>query len=132
MTTEWDGNSLLIFSETNKAVLSDGTALGVRLLHARIRYTGTVWEFVSTTDSAMGGVAIPVWSTDHLEVALPAGIFDNPPVIHCTPALETSVPIIKGNASTNVLVRVYFRDEADTAVTTEATTMDFNFIAIGV
>ena len=131
MTTEWNANTDVIFSEFNKAVLSDAAVRGVRMLHARVRYTGSVWEFVAGTSSAMGGAAIPVWSTDHLEIALPAGVYDNPPVIFCTPAEPTAVPIIKGSGSTNLLALIYFRDASDVAITTESTTMDFNFVALG-
>ena len=132
MTALYTTSSAVSPAELNKALTTDGT-LGLRCLTGRIRYTGSAWEVVSATSKTGTGLisANLTWSTNQLQISLSSTYFANPPVVQVTPSNAGSVPIIKAVASSNTLVVVTFHDAADTQITVQATTMDFNVLILG-
>jgi hypothetical protein len=79
-------------SAFEEAVLNKFIAAGeankvqVKIWYARVRYTGSAWEVVSTTDSAGLTTGALAWSTNQLQLTL--ANWSNPPVILVTPAAD--------------------------------------------
>jgi hypothetical protein len=103
----------------------------VKLIYFHARYTGSVWEVVSTTDSAgivSGNLA---WSTDHLNIT-PSGYTAIVPAF-TTPVYNAAVALIpQVTPASTTQIQVHFIDYAGVRVTTQATTMNFTMLALGI
>ena len=102
-----------------------------KLIWAHIRYTGSAWEVVSTTDSAglvSGNLA---WSTDHVNITL-SGYTAIVPAF-ATPVYNAAVALIPQiTPSSTTQCQVHFVDYAGVRVTTQATTMNCTILLLGI
>jgi hypothetical protein len=96
---------------------------GVKICYARIRYTGSVWEVSSGTDSAgivSGNIA---WSTDHINITLSG--YTATPAVLATPVYTAGISRLPHGLGVSATQgQVWFVDYAGVLVTTQATTMD--------
>jgi hypothetical protein len=126
-----DGTTSLNEANMNKALMSDGTKIQVKVYHAHIRYNGASWEVVAADDSAGIVTGDLAWSTNHLNITLSG--FTNPPIAVVSPnSTGTTAALIPAvDVTSNVQMQVYFFDYAGTVDTTQATDMDFTIILMG-
>ncbi len=107
-----------------------GNKTTVKILFARVRYTGSAWEVHSGTDSnevVSGNLA---WSTNKLTIALSG--YTVPPVVIATQNQAATVPyVLQAGATSSSNIDVEFWDTAAAQVTTQATSMDFQLLVIG-
>ena len=114
----------------NRLIAAGGSKVRGKFLWARIRYTGSVWEVVSSVGSAEIVSANCVWSTDKLTIALSG--FEEVPVPNVTPTPSDTTLWVKAGATSSSNIDVYFYHATTLArVTTQATTMDFQLHAVG-
>ena len=119
----------------NRALMSDGSKIQVKVYHAHIRYTGAVWEVVTaTTDDNAGIVSGDLVfddASDTLRITL-AG-FTNPPI--CIPSahnIDTAYnPKAGANSNVRMDVKFYAISGGALITTNSDTNMDFNLIIIG-
>jgi len=103
-----------------------GNKAAVKIIFARIRYTGSAWEVHSGTDSNEVVSANLAWSSTKLTVAISG--YTVPPTAYCTQnASDTVVTpyIIQATTTSSANVDVKFWSVAGTQVTTQAVSMDF-------
>jgi hypothetical protein len=115
----------------NRLIFPGATKSKPKILWARIRYTGSAWEVLSTTDSAQLVSGNLAWSTDHVNIALSG--FTAIPLVIVSPTYVASVARIPhGIGISTAQAQVWFYDYAGALVTTQATTMDCNLFILGV
>lgn len=111
-------------------LLHGGTKTGLKVIFARIRYTGTAWEVHATTDSNEIVSANAVWSTNKLTVAISGYTLAPLPLASQNPAATVPYVIQAGSTSASN-IDVEFWDTAGAQVTTQAQSMDFSLLVIG-
>ena len=102
----------------------------VKIIYARIRYTGSAWEVVSTVDSAglvSGNLA---WSTDHVNITL-SGYTAIPVVLASVTYTSGVSRIVHGIGISTTQAQVWFYDYAGALDSTQATDMDVNLMILG-
>ncbi len=108
-----------------------GDKTGVKIIYARIRYTGSAWEVSGSTDSNEIVSANCVWSTNKLTIAI-SGFTIAPGGINATQHVSATVPYMLQVGSTSATnIDVEFWDTAGAQVTTQATSMDFYITITG-
>lgn len=117
----------------NRALMSDGAKVQVKVYHAHIRYNGADFIVDSTDDSAgivTGDLTFDI-TADELRITL-AG-FTNLPIAMVSPHnVNTAYEVKAGaNSATRMDVRFYNIDTGAHILTNEDTNMDFNIIIIG-
>lgn len=101
-----------------------GSKTGVKVIFARIRYTGSAWEVHATTDSNEIVSANCVWSTNKLTVAI-SGFTIAPSVVATQNPGATTPYLIQAGATSASNIDIEFWDLASVQVTTQANSMDF-------
>lgn len=124
-----DGVDSVNAATQNKALSSNGK-LNIKVLYARIRYNGTSWEVVSTTDSSQLVTGNLAWSTNKITLAISG--YTAVPVVVASQHLVTTPYIIQFGAVSTGSVEGKFFDAAGSQVTTQGTSMDVNLMIIGV
>lgn len=107
-----------------------GAKTGLKIVFARIRYTGSAWEVHATTDSNEIVSANCVWSTNKLTVAISGYSLAPLPVATQNPSATTPY-LIQAGATSASNIDVEFWDTAGAQVTTQANSMDFGLLVIG-
>ena len=128
-----DGTTVFNAANANKFISSDGTAIQVKMWHARIRFDGVNTVVEPTFDSAGFTTAGLTFQSGPTEVDATLSGFTNPPIITVTPQGSTAYTV-KLIAVTNVLATFGFFDintGAKIATGTEDSNMDFHVQAIG-
>jgi hypothetical protein len=119
----------------NRALISDGTKVQVKVYHAHIRYNGASWEVVAATTDDNAGIVTGDLAfddaSDTLRITLSG--FVNPPIGVGTPHNVDAAYNIKMGANSNVRMDVkFYAISGGALITTNSdTNMDFNIIIIG-
>jgi hypothetical protein len=124
-------------TELNEAALNKFICAGeanksqVKCWYGRVRFTGSTWEVVSTSDSAGLTTGALAWASSQLQITLSG--WTNPPLIVATPVADDDANYtVKAYASSNVLAVVRFYNiDTGALITTQAATMDFNVLILG-
>ncbi len=111
-------------------MISSNAKLDIKLLYARCRYTGTVWEVSTSNDSSQIVSGNLVWSTNKLTIALTG--YTAAPIVQATQCLVATPYHIQAIATSSTNIDVQFYDLAATLITTQGTSMDFNLLLLGV
>jgi hypothetical protein len=127
-----DGSSAWEEAVANKFIASGGGKLQVKALHARVQYSGSAWQVVSSTDSAEIASGDLAWNGTNKELEITLSGYDNPPVVLATPAAIDAAYTVKAHASsaTKAVVRFYNIDTG-AKIATEDANMDCNVLVIG-
>jgi hypothetical protein len=116
----------------NKYVSLDGTKTQGEMNYAEITYNGASWEVVAASDSCDIETGDLAWSTDHLVITL-AGYTNIPCAVMSPVSTTTTTALLpEVDPQSNTALHIYFFDDAHANVATEATTMHFTIIIIGV
>lgn len=128
-----DASSAFEESVVNRALMSDGTKVEVKVWHARIRYNGSDTVVESSVDSAGFTSAAVVFNSGDTTFDITISGFTNIPVASLTRVgISSYEPVL--TSATNVLLKAAFTDTSDGSqiVTgTEDTDMHFDIILIG-
>jgi hypothetical protein len=132
-----DGSSALSEDILNKFIgvdQSDAAKRGVIMKYARINYTGSAWQVVSTYDSAGIVSGNLSWSTDHLIIDVTSGAFTKYPVVIATTTSDTTTAFYQVHAvcTSATSVSIYFTNYSSSVITTQATSMDFQIMIFSV
>lgn len=115
----------------NRLIFPGATKSKPKVLWARINYTGSAWQVVSTTDSAQlvsGNIA---WSTDHINITLSG--FTATPIVIVSPNYVAAVARIPhGIGASSTQAQVWFYDYAGALDSTQGTDMDINIMILGI
>lgn len=115
----------------NRLIFPGVTKSRPKILWARVRYTGSAWEVVSTVDSAQLVSGNLAWSTDHVNITLSG--FTAIPLVLVTPTYVAAVARLPhGIGISSVQAQLWFYDYAGALVSTQATTMDCNLCILGI
>lgn len=113
----------------NKYLAAGGGKATVKVLWARIRYTGSAWEVHATTDAAELVTGNLSWSVDHLNVVISG--FTVVPVVLVSPTLGATRYRPEAIAASTTQIQIQFKNASDTVQTTQGTDMDCMLLAIG-
>jgi hypothetical protein len=113
----------------NQFIAADSSLRQVKKVWGRVRYTGSVWEVVSTTSNA--GSMTLAFASNKLGITVSG--FSKAPQVQVTPVGTAAAYWVKGYAtsSTNVDVLFFNASSPGTQITTPDSSMDFNIEIMG-
>lgn len=112
-----------------RKALTSNAKLDIKVIYARIRYTGSVWEVVSTVDSSQLVSGNLAWSTNKITIALTG--YTAAPVVIASQSNVTTPYHVQFTATSSGNIDGKFFNLASTQITTEDTNMDVNILIIG-
>ena len=114
----------------NKYIASGGGKSSVKMLWARIRYTGTAWEVHGSTDSAEIVSGNLSYSTDKLVISISG--YTVIPVPLVSPTFTDAMFWPKAIAASLTTIEVAFYNDAGARQATQSSNMDFSLVVIGI
>lgn len=113
-----------------RKALTSNALLDVKVLFARIRYTGSALEIVSTVSSSQLVSGNLAFSTNKITVALTG--YTAAPVVLVSQSNVTIPYHVQAFSVSSGSVEIRFYDMAGVLITTQDTSMDCHVIIIGV
>lgn len=129
-----DGVSEWEEAVANRALMSDGTKIEVKVWHGRLYYSGADTIVHASVDFAGVTSAAVVFNAGDTTFDITLSGFTNPPAIILTKSTPSAYEPHLFTTPTNVLARVGFSNidtGAAIATGTEDADMDFNILIIG-
>lgn len=113
----------------NQFIAADSNLRQVKKVWARVRYTGSAWEVVSTTANA-GSMSLAFASN---KLAVTVSGFSKAPQVQATPVGTAAAYWVKASATsaTNVDVLFFNASSPGTQITTPDSNMDVNLEVTG-
>jgi hypothetical protein len=126
-----DGVTPFAEGHMNKFLAADAGKLQVKVNYARVRYTGSVWEVVTSVDSCALVSANLAFASSILTVALTG--YTVAPLALVSPSVGAGVYIPKALAASASAVQISFYDIATGAlISAVSANMDCQVLTIGV